>query len=424
MCSSTQSTFAWLGFLLVNAGFISLTAYGAVKLWPLGFCVCGLYTTLLFWLAGRAEVVAPSSSQQQQQQEQQVAGAVYIQTRESAVHSEDNETIDRPIYPSFANLLYALGVIGLAVTGLFLPLNVLPCAHQQDASSDATRETWTTNLAQLPDQVRPWARNDNPFQNNNKNYLAPKRTFSHIQNTTLFRGTTDLVVDNEFDFSSTQTLWAVHSGPDNSLPQEYTQYNPDYFVDIGTAAVCFVEPLSKAPFVVVCSRDGETFQDLSTNTEALSVMGLVHDLFVWKEWLWFKESPFRASGVKIYSLNVMDMNLTCYSELDPSSGRNDDDYKHCLPQKTNRQLSLGIFFASALPMLAVSIALWWKKHVQSKFWTCRLPTVSSNGWHWYHMWRKNHVQSRSRACCLPTVSSNSGGGGGIVTICGGKIMSR
>ena len=44
-------------------------------------------------------------------------------------------------------------------------------------------------------------------------------------------------------------------------------------------------------------------------------------------------------------------------------------------------------------------------------------------WHRYHMWWKIHVQSKSWECRLPTVSSNSGGNGGIGTICGGKVMS-
>jgi hypothetical protein len=51
MCTSAETTFAWVGTVLINLGFLSLISWGAVTSWPLGFFLSFVYTGFLFSLA-------------------------------------------------------------------------------------------------------------------------------------------------------------------------------------------------------------------------------------------------------------------------------------------------------------------------------------------------------------------------------------
>lgn len=51
MCNSLNTTFAWVGAILVNIGFVALITWGASTLWPLGFVLCAIYTVCLYELA-------------------------------------------------------------------------------------------------------------------------------------------------------------------------------------------------------------------------------------------------------------------------------------------------------------------------------------------------------------------------------------
>jgi hypothetical protein len=327
MCSSARATFAWLGFLLVNAGFISLTAWGAAKLWPLGFALSAAYTGFLFWLAGAVQTWDLTGEE----------------VPEFDVSGDNEETITIqsrvPHYPILPNLLYALGVVGLGVTGLFLPINLLSCSPPSD---DYIPPTWSTDMMRLPaGDVRAWA--------SGSRNGSPVSSFSHVGTTTFFPGMSDI------HQQSRQTLWTVHR---EEMPREHAEYTPHYFVKVGQSTVCFQQPQEPA---LVCSCDCEIFRYPNT-TESLS--GIV-DVLAQHDSLWLRTWPhdYNEQGLKIYSLEVDNMNLTCYSELQPASGGHNSD--NCSDRKRNRQMAMGVFFATALPVLLASIVLLWKKQVPS-----------------------------------------------------------
>lgn len=66
MCTSAETTFAWVGTVLINVGFLWLISWGAVTWWPLGAFLSGVYTVFLFSLSAWLDAMNQSRLQQEE----------------------------------------------------------------------------------------------------------------------------------------------------------------------------------------------------------------------------------------------------------------------------------------------------------------------------------------------------------------------
>jgi len=292
--------FSWVGFVLVNLGFITLISWGASSYWVLGFVLTALYTVLL------------------------VVAARYCERQTAGTHREDNdssnETQTSRNLDSRANLLYALAVLSLGVTGFFLPVNLFSddCYVER---YDNDQGYWKTDVDSLPSGVRGWARG--------RSSATPFASYMYLESygVTLFGGVTG---DAEMVLIRVQ---------DGGKPQQYNQYTyPREFVLVEDKS-CFVAKQRS----LLCT-DGVNFDAITTPFDAISSRLVYEGLY------WFQAYPDKGSGNPIFSLDPVQMNLTSYSTLET-----DDPPSECPSWKARAWLALVV---SALPILVASIALW------------------------------------------------------------------
>lgn len=136
MCTSASTTFAWVGAILVNFGYITLIAWGSSTQWPLGFTLCGLYALILFGLANRIyrkegtqtlSFNRPLQEAIREEEDQALDEPLLEESGElpGTTQSQPDEPSQERTISVLVSLLFGLAVIAMAVTGSFLPVNLL-----------------------------------------------------------------------------------------------------------------------------------------------------------------------------------------------------------------------------------------------------------------------------------------------------------
>jgi len=292
-----MSTFAWIGAILVNVGFVVLISWGASLYWPVGFVLSGLYTAALLGLAscleqwnhrgmgGLSSFRRPQQQQppqqvmdrsyqngnhattttttdedddveeQQQQQEQvavQVGSTTTTTTTTTAQQEEQQEPLlllspqaveDASGMATIQSLLYGLGVIALGVTGFFLPINLMGCNGSDDTGTEYSQ--WKVDdISSFPSSIQEWARDDYQEVQQRPSYCYLNQT-----GTTLFAGhgqrdQTSPSWNILYSVETTTTTTTNPSTDGNSFwgaaPVPYdTVTEPELFTTLNNEAACF-----------------------------------------------------------------------------------------------------------------------------------------------------------------------------------------
>ena len=349
MCSSPSETFVWVGAVLVNFGFITLIAWSAATLWPLGFVLCGAYTILSFWLARWLQKREEGTVVSEETSEQNEEGFVQEATPNegSRLVQEDESTDD--IIPTgsipntqrvqtvslLVSVLYGLAIVSLGVTGFFIPANVF-----DHCDPFMPQETWTTNISSLPEGVQNWALGSKKDTTCN--------SFAYLMDT----HTTFFGASISCDYAAIG-LWSVNG---TDAPKNHNGYKyPEGFIALSNKTVCFESTVPSSNFqrVIHCADKAGIYPSTPPPE------GFVNPrtFFAFNNTLWFKAGPQRPSetGDIIYSLDPDSMNIKLYSHKEHSSNSNGKgcDFYKVLPKQ-----AITTFFVTALPVTCASIMIW------------------------------------------------------------------
>jgi len=391
MCT-TESTFAWVGTLVVNCAFIAFIAWGASKIWVAGFFISIVYTALLFVLA---RFIDRKSGWDATTHGDDESGSLHDEADVRMTHDVNADYSgqgDDPAVsgtehrmPLLPNLLYGLFALALGVTGYFLPVNIFYCGSNRPFAPPGH---WTTNITALPDDVQDWA------SSAEHRYSFSSFVYIPGEKVTLFQGSS---VDGSN--GATMGLWAAPASVypfQTAEPHNFPDIeNPTEFIVTGTGRACFraykntppppppngtrpkpipvpVPKLNSGNVIACC--DGKTLQttkDVSSNTTLLNPYGLYVENAT--KALWFKDDaaysgPFMGTGTLIYSVDDYEtMELTLHSTYHAPRGykppADGDDAEDC--DKVERQRALMALFLSTLPVTITSVLLWVKRHASS-----------------------------------------------------------
>lgn len=363
MCTSSNSTFAWVGAILVNTGFVALVSWGASTLWPLGFVLSAAYTTFLFSLArwlkkrdngghnieaerhGEDEIPTREASIEATVEEAPGAGQDYLSSQ-NGWHKAS-----LPV-----NLLFGLGVVSLGVTGFLLPINLIDACTAYHPDGVPTYR-WVTNLTELPSGIKNWAIYDDQF--------SSRANFAYVEDTktTLFQGTQLDQANRSYKTS----VWTMNA---DLPPQEHVRYSyPENFVAVSASVACF-SSFSDGGY----KSNGRAFCSNGTKIEAsvatgpLYKSGDIGDFLPKEGLLWFKQ--FRetsAPGSLVYSLNPTDMTTRLYShKIENSDGHGKSGSKKvCDPKVAIRKQAAALLIAAALPVIIASFFIWHSEQIPS-----------------------------------------------------------
>jgi hypothetical protein len=395
MCNSLNTTFAWVGAILVNIGFLALITWGASTLWPLGFVLCAIYTGCLYFLAvwlQRHEHESADSLEQENRYSDDQSPFELVRVRDES-EDEGEGSIPTPKVSLPVNLLFGLAVVSFGVTCLLLPVNLVKECTSQMPSLPYYK--WETNFTALPEEIRSWARDDQGM-----NYAVASFAYVEETNITLFHGTSA----DRSSGSQRATLWTVGAG---APPQRHAEYMlPDNFVAVSTASVCFTSlvgdntPLDKKSATICCSDGKEV--TVAKPTDPLLLTGWTGQFLPNAGRLWFKlfGEP-TAAGNLIYSLNPQDMSTALHSRKVKNHDSSDDGKSSCDPKKTTRIQAIAVLVVAALPFTLASMLIWYSQQIPSMaivsyaglsvMYTCIYKVVdpfmmSRNSEWWFGLW--------------------------------------
>ena len=374
-----NATFAWIGVVLVNIGFLALISWGGSTLWLLGFALSAIYTICLYFLAkwlqkreeqhhyeiiGETATMMPTidgSNTDVEGDEIERAGTGQqddVQVITASARSPTSLSTSPPKITLAVNLLYGLTVVSLAGTGLFLPLNLIEnCdGSYQPNHHRGPMYTWTTNITVLPSTVQNWAMKDDVY-----NTIDPSFAYQVNTKTTIFRGTA------ERDFGramiANECLWTVDSV---NPPRSHDDYlSPARFHAISNASVCFTSTTKKSGYAeMIYCTNGSASVVPAVGTGPLYKSGNIGNFFVDNGLLWFMQFYEKTGyGRLIYSLNpeTMDILLHSYKLRDENHG--DDRNKDC--HDRTRLQAFAILLVSIFPGTLISILAWYLKQIPS-----------------------------------------------------------
>mmetsp|Transcript_7625 Transcript_7625/g.11826 ORF Transcript_7625/g.11826 Transcript_7625/m.11826 type:complete len:611 (-) Transcript_7625:41-1873(-) len=379
MCNSLNSTFAWVGAILVNFGFLALITWGASTLWPLGFVLCAIYTGCLYslavWLQNRHDGNESVESLEHHQngysasyQQQEPAFEIVRNEESQDEHEEGSNDIAIGKVSLPVNLLFGLAVVSFGVTCLLLPVNIVKeCTAQSEPYYK-----WDTNVTALPEEVRSWARDED--QGTNYYDVA---SFAYVEETdvTLFHGTGADRSDPRSMIAPPQraALWTV-GGAGGGPPRRHAKYMvPENFVAVSTSAVCFsslvvrddTPTLEKRTSAKICCSDGKEV-NVAKPTDPLLETGWIGQFLPNAGQLWFKLfGEHTATGNLIYSLDPQDMSTVLHSHRRKTRDSSDGGESSCDPKKTMRIQAVAILAVAALPFTLASISIWYSQQIPS-----------------------------------------------------------
>jgi hypothetical protein len=381
MCTSAETTFAWVGTVLVNLGFLSLISWGAVRVtWWLGFFLSGVYTVFLFSLAAWLDTTNQQTRVQLEETRQRDSdldyrtvstsgldeGMAHANTDTNANNGEvDNQDQGagaeiEPVTNIFMesseqlrsriSLIYGLAVVALGVTLFFIPVNLLACHDSSYEPSDGG--TWTTDISILPRGVRQWATSPKTIQ--------PYATFGYLpaSGVTVFAGKSG-------DSNSNEILWSVNPHSSKTAPEAHASVSyPGAFMYVTANATCFSTMDSSGGTNVACF-DGVDVHWAVDEQGKNRLHNRPTHLMVSEGLVWFKEIPtdYKQRGMLIFSLDPNSMVQTLHSE--PPVKPDQPNKSHCNVKATHRRQAIATLFMVALPVLVVSILLWQRRKIPS-----------------------------------------------------------
>jgi hypothetical protein len=410
MCTSAETTFAWVGTVLINVGFLCLISWGTVSWWFLGCFLSGMYTAFLFGLAvwletrqrfrdgdyrtfstttgadeGITHADASASTVEINNQgpsADTVTGEHNLSTTgtheriaradanannvelDTEHHTSTSTETSQQQLPSLASLVYGLAVVAMGVTLFFIPVNLLACRDSRYEPSNGG--TWTTDIASLPRGVRQWAKPET-----DTSIPHSYATFGYLpaSGVTVFAGSSS----GDSKSKSQNTLWSVNplSSSNQTAPEAHAEVSyPGAFLDVTANTTCFSAGRSSdsAPYrkvtSVACFDGVDVHWAVDEPGPKRKHNGPFH-LIISDGLMWFKESPTDNTqrGMLIFSLDPNSMVQTLHS--DPPVKPNKPNKHYCNVKATHRHQAIGTLFLVALPVLVVSILLWQKRNIPS-----------------------------------------------------------
>jgi hypothetical protein len=313
--SSITKVCSWVSFILINIAFIALVLWGSATSWGIGFGFAIAYTIVLM-----------------------VAG--HLLKRKN--NGKDS---------ILTSLLFLLAVFAIAVSGLYLPLNVFPCSNvfgYDNYDNDSRDFQWVTETGNLPSDVQSWWANHEDFE------PYTTATFVYLNSTgiTFFEGTEG--GDGSFGESK---LWFKEDGraPEIYYFPSMNGYipNPRNFVAVDDSTVCF--SFLWTEFVIACTN-GMEFNFTADTFDYLSYRkGVMYS----NDLLWLRAgSPSHMNGWGEVLYSVDPFNLTDVS-LISSINENNDEYSdnNCSSEYTTFVRFLSLLGLSALPSLVGAIGI-------------------------------------------------------------------
>merc|ERR1712025_221384 len=247
-------------------------------------------------------------------------------------------------------------VFAIAVSGIYLPLNVFPCSNgfgYNNYDDDYYRDDqWVTETDNLPSDVQTWWAN---YEDNKPSTAA---TFVHLNSTgvTLFEGTEGS--DNSF---GTAKLWRKEDGGAPSMFGDIT--NPSNFVAVDDSLACFsfVNNYNDNEYLIACTNDGV---EINTTAEVFRYFsGFRKDVIYSNDLLWFRAgspSYMDVWGEVLYSVDPFNLtNLSLYSSINENNDESSDEPSdnNCSSEHTTYVRFLSLLGLSALPSLIGAIAI-------------------------------------------------------------------
>mmetsp|Transcript_36962 Transcript_36962/g.66490 ORF Transcript_36962/g.66490 Transcript_36962/m.66490 type:complete len:619 (+) Transcript_36962:241-2097(+) len=399
MCT-TESTFAWVGVILVNAAFISFIAWGASTIWWFGFAISIVYTLILFYLARFVDRKSGWDTNDTHSEPGSLHDEVDVRIPDDADaddadagYAASRSSGGRSM-PLLANLLYGLFALSLGVTGYFLPVNIFYCSGDKSYPYQPPG-LWTTNVTALPSDVQDWASSTDEY-----NQYLQYASFIYIpgENVTLFQGS---AADSASGGAGRHGLWAA---PASVFPSESAApinfpgiQNPSQFILPGNGKACFSAykqslpppqnsdpnpfPVRKPSGSIVACCDGKTLRTTSDNPSDTTLQS-PHDFFVANSsnTLWWKDDPPYSgprigTGMLVYSIedfSTMEAHLHStftaprgYTPPTPNDVNDNDAECWNTRNKIEWQRSIMALFLCALPVTIVSVLLWTKRQAPS-----------------------------------------------------------
>jgi hypothetical protein len=385
MCTSAETTFAWVGTVLINLGFLSLISWGAVNWWPLGCFLSGVYTVFLFSLAAWMDTTNQTRVQHDEtsQRDRDLDYSTVSMTvpDEDMVHADANanainvevdnrgQDADRDIEPNAntvmetsqqlptrLSLIYGLAVVALGVTLFFIPINLFACHDSSYEPSNGG--TWTTDTSSFPRDVQQWV--TSPKSEDIRAYA----TFDYLpaSGVTIFAGKTG-------DSNSNEILWSVNPLSSKTAPEAHANVSyPEAFLHVTDNTTCFYARHSGVSLYVtsVACFDGAGAHWAVDEQDKKRLHNSPSHLIVSDGLLWFKEPPvdYTERGMLIFSLDPNSLVQTLHSELSAKPGRKTDK-PHCNVKAAHRRQAISALFMVALPVLMLSILLWQRRKIPS-----------------------------------------------------------
>jgi len=305
--SSIEGVFAWVGFILINAAFISIISWGSFANWVIGFVVALFYViTLLvvgFWLRAR---------------------------------NDGKDTI-------LISLTFLLATVAMVVAGLYIPLYAFPCSANNDYY-DIRGDRWVTDTQNLPSDVQSWWE-ASKYESSASNFIYLKST-----GVLLFSG-----YDDRDDHG--HLLYRKEDGkaPERLDDDIFSEARNFIIADDDNTTACFDTKYNHPK--ITCTTDG--FEYATTE----EVFPFLVQMYYSTQRIWLhtnrNEWPY---GDLLYSVDSATLsNVTEYSTLQSGDGIDfiDDeasDYE-CTYERTSRIRFLSWLFLSALPAFVAALAI-------------------------------------------------------------------
>jgi len=339
--ASPASTFAWVGFILVNFGFAYLTTWGTSQHWIIGAVLCGVYALFLFGFG------------------------FHIEKNLKRIDADEYSIHENPIvaweYKSrlalLIDLLFALGVVAVGVTGIIVSANVycdsapIYGVSHGDAGGNFG---WITNSTRFPEDVKSW------FHNTTTRTYGTWDEIYH-PSFTFFPSTGNVLFSGEDQGHAAHNIMTLWKSSHDSAPEELEDMsNPTGFCGDNSTACFGAKTVAGMGYRMICTDDGETFRNSKVTVQWPQYLYWSSEGVLW----FIAEPPNGRShdaGVP-YSVNPATMETKLHglykekSDTDSSTDKAGADLCES-PDKLARKQILTVFFISALPVLILSLVL-------------------------------------------------------------------
>lgn len=342
--ASPASTFAWVGFILVNLGFAYLISFGASQHWAIGAAVCGGYAIFLFGFG------------------------YLIENNLRKIDAKDDfslENIENPLFTwNYKNrmallidLLFALGIVAVGVLGIIVSVNIY-CGRTVAGGIGGGFNSygWITNTSLFPEDVLRWYNSTE-----DKSYKQNLPTF------TFFNSTGNVLFAGKDRYGSEEDLWYLWRSNQNKTPERI----PDMVSPTGfcgpDSTKCFAAKTSGIDYSIICTDDGVDLKYSENQVQWPKYMYWSNGGEIW----FMADPPERKTydrGIA-YSMNPSNMEVVAHGvylqrDAGDESGTQVVDLCHSADELARKE-TITIFYISALPVLLLSLVLFMVKGISS-----------------------------------------------------------